>query len=198
MSTTKTFDIRYDRRVSAQFLEHFQQGGLLASLPVYAKSGLFPIDLQFRKSAKSEAEHATLYVGLTSVLDIHHATSGTLKLKVHPKHQKSAQFDPSWSQSMTVTELAAAWPAVELYLDRIIPIAAKSHGSKEGAVQAAVSSHRTTDRVILDREVTPSFRDKAHKHDFMAQCEEPILAALDKADLSFGAVPKSSATSAMH
>jgi hypothetical protein len=190
MSTTSTFDVRYDRRVSQQFLQYFLDGELLASLPAYAKSGLFPIDLRFRKDAKSGAEHASLYVGLTSVLDVHHAKSGKLKLKVHQTHQKNGRFDPAWSTPMTADELAAVWPDVELYLDRIIPLAAKSHGTKEGAVQAAVSAHRSPDRVVLDREVTPSFRDTAYKTEFMAACQEPILSALAVADLGFGGVPK--------
>lgn len=189
MSMTADFDIRYDRRVSDQFLQHFTPDGLLSSLPAYAKSGLFPIDLRFRRDAKSGAEHASLYIGLTSVLDVHHARSGTFRLKVHPTHQKNGKFDAAWAKPMTPEELAAVWPTVELYLDRIIPIAAKSHGGKEGAVQAAVASYRTGERVILDREVTPSFRDTATKLEFMNACQQPILAALEKADLGLGAVP---------
>lgn len=189
MSKTADSDIRYDRRVSDQFLQHFTPDGLLSSLPEYAKCGLFPIDLRFRRDAKSGAEHASLYIGLTSVLDVHHARSGRLRLKVHPTHQKNGKFDAAWAKPMTLEELAAVWPAVELYLDRIIPIAAKSHGGKEGAVQAAVASYRTGERVILDREVTPSFRDTATKVEFMNACQQPILAALENAHLGFGAVP---------
>lgn len=189
MSKTADFDIRYDRRVSDQFLQHFTPDGLLSSLPAYAKGGLFPIDLRFRRDAKSGAEHASLYVGLTSVLDVHHAKSGTFRLKVHPTHQANGKFDTAWAKPMSIEELAAVWPTVELYLDRIIPIAAKSHGGREGAVQAAVASYRSGERVILDREVTPSFRDTATKQEFMSACQDPILAALAKTDLGFGAVP---------
>jgi hypothetical protein len=189
MSKTADFDIRYDRRVSDQFLQHFTPDGLLSSLPAYTKSGLFPIDLRFRGDAKSGAEHASLYVGLTSVLDVHHTKSGTFRLKAHPTHQKNGRFDVAWAKQMTLEELTAAWPAVELYLDRIIPIAAKSHGGKEGAIQAAVASHRSDKRVILDREVTPAFRDTATRQEFMNACQQPILDVLTKSDLGFGTVP---------
>ena len=87
-------------------------------------------------------------------------------------------------------ELAAIWPDVELYLDRIIPIAARSHGTKEGAVQAAVAAHRSRDRVVLDREVTPSFRDRRTRRRSWRTASEPILDALAKANLGFGRVPK--------
>ena len=169
--------------------QHLLPGGLLASLAVYAKSGLFPLDLRFRKDVKTQAEHVSLYVGLTSVLDVHHAKSGKLRLKVHETHQQNGKFDPGWSALRTPDELAAIWPDVELYLDRVIPMAARSHGTKEGAVQAAVAAHRSRERIVLDREVTPSFRDTAFKKQFMEECQRPILDALAKADLGFGGVP---------
>lgn len=190
MTKLTDFDVRYDRRVSDEFLAHFKRNGRLASLAVYAKSGLFPLDLRFRRDVKSGAEHVSLYVGLTSVLDVHHATAGKLSLKVHPTHQQNGSFDPGWTTPRTPDELAAIWPDVELYLDRIIPIAARTHGAKEGAVQAAVAAHRTRDRVVLDREVTPSFRDTAFKKQFLEKCQRPILDALENADLWFGGVPK--------
>ncbi|WP_299926114.1 hypothetical protein [uncultured Nocardioides sp.] len=189
MSTTGTWDVRYDRRLSAPFLQHLAPGGLLSSLALYAKSGLFPLDLRFRKDVKSGAEHVSLYVGLTSVLDVHHTKAGKLKLKVHKTHQKNGAFGADWSTLRTPDEMAAIWPDVELYLDRIIPIAAQSHGKKEGAVQAAVAAHRSRGRVVLDREVTPSFRDTPYKKQYMEDCQRPILDALADADLGFGKVP---------
>ncbi len=189
MSTIADFDIRYDRRLSPQFLQHFTPDGGLASLPAYAKSGLFPIDLRFRTNAKTGAEHASLYVGLASVLDVHHSKAGKLKLTAHSTHRANGKFDAAWAKPMTLDELAAVWPAVELYLDRIIPIATKTHGGKEGAVQAAVASHRSTERVIVDREVTPSFRDTTTKQKVMSDCQQPILNLLENSDLGFGAVP---------
>ncbi|MGF9755056.1 hypothetical protein AAII07_07625 [Microvirga sp. 0TCS3.31] len=190
MSQTIAFDVRYDRRISRELLEHLQPGGLLASLAVYAKSGLFPLDLRFRKDVKTQAEHVSLYVGLTSVLDVHHAKSGKLRLKAHQTHRQNGKFDSGWSSLRTPDELAVIWPDVELYLDRVIPVAARSHGTKEGAVQAAVAAHRSRERIVLDREVTPSFRDADFKKQFMEGRQRPILDALAKADLGFGGVPK--------
>ncbi|WP_159081274.1 PGN_0703 family putative restriction endonuclease [Nocardioides sediminis] len=190
MSKTNAFDVRYDRRVSAQFLSHFEPGGIAASLASYAKSGLLPIDLRFRRDVKTRSEHASLYVGLTSVLDVRHAKSGKLRLKVHETHQQNGKFLPDWGIPMTPDRLATIWPDVELYLDRVIPVAARSHGTREGAVQAAVAAHRSPDRVVLDREVTPSFRDQAFKKKFMDECQHPILDALEKAALGFGGMPK--------
>jgi hypothetical protein len=189
MSKASRSDVRYDRRVSDEFLTHFAPGGVAASLADYAKSGLFPVDLRFRKDVTSGAEHATLYVGLTSVLDVLHSKAGKLRLKVHPTHQKNGKFNPAWATRMTRDELAQVWPDVELYLDRIIPMATRSHGNKEGAVQAAVAAHRSAERIVLDREVTPSFRDTLFRQQFMEECQRPILDALEQADLGFAGVP---------
>ena len=185
------FDVRYDRRVSPQFLEHLAPDGVAASLAKYAKSALFPLDLRLRSDVKSGVDHASLYVGLTAVLKIQSSKTGLLKLSVHQTHQENGGFDSNWSKARTAADLAKIWPDVELYLDRIIPIAALTHGRKEGAVQAAVAAHHSHQRVVLDREVTPSFRSSNYKKSFMEEAQAPILAALRAAGLGFAGVPKS-------
>ena len=70
MSTTSTFDVRYDRRLSGPFLSTWCPGGCCRRSRCTPRAGLFPLDLRFRKDVKSGAEHVSLYVGLTSVLDV--------------------------------------------------------------------------------------------------------------------------------
>lgn len=184
----------YDRRVSPVFLSHFDEadpsGGALSSLVDYAMRARYPVDLQFRRDPKKGRDHATLYVGLTAVLNLRSTKKGLLSLDVHPTHQKAGAFDKSWSDPVAADVLYERWPDVELYLDRIIPLATASHGSKEGAVQAAVSSYASSSRVVIDREVTPSFAHRAEKVAFLKACRQPILEALAGADLGFGGVPK--------
>jgi hypothetical protein len=50
--------------------ELFLRGGVAASLVEYARHAPYPVDLQMRHNPKTGADHATLYVGLTSVLDV--------------------------------------------------------------------------------------------------------------------------------
>ncbi len=64
------WDLHYDRRATAGFLAHFLHGGVAESLAEYARYAPYPVDLQMRKNPKTGAEHATLYVGLTSVLQV--------------------------------------------------------------------------------------------------------------------------------
>src|SRR3954447_24451424 len=65
-----TGSIRYDRRVGPDFLACFLKGGVAHSLTEYARRARYPVDLQMRHNPKTGADHASLYVGLTSVLNI--------------------------------------------------------------------------------------------------------------------------------
>lgn len=64
-------DYRYDRRVDEEFLKLFDSRGVFRTLTEYAQKARYPVDLQFRLDPKTRAQHASLYVGLTTVLDIH-------------------------------------------------------------------------------------------------------------------------------
>jgi len=69
MADSVAWDLHYDRRVSEDFLKHFLKGGVASSLVEYVKHAPYPLDLQMRKDPKRKfAEHASLYVGLTSIL----------------------------------------------------------------------------------------------------------------------------------
>ena len=59
----------------------------------------------------------------------------------------------SWT---AISEAAARADTVDGYLDAVIPKAAAGRAAVEGAVQAAVSSFDSANRVMLDREVLPT------------------------------------------
>ena len=186
-----TFDIRYDRRVSEQFLGNFLRGGVAHSLVDMARKAAYPIDLQFRMNPKTSAEHATLYTGLTAVLNVVGDKKGHLKLSAHKTWSETRNygFRAEWLKGATADEWRSQWPAVELYLERVIPSATKSHGLTEGAVQSAVSSHKGKKRVMLDREVTPHFRDARFKENVLKDCRTPILEVLHAEDFEAGKPP---------
>src|SRR4051812_14734808 len=96
----------YDRRVSPEFLALFDRdvpdGAVASSLVTYANEARFPMDLRFRKDLASGREHATLYVGLTAVLNVRATKKGLLSLHVHPTHMKNGRFDSAWSMPMTL------------------------------------------------------------------------------------------------
>ncbi len=139
------FEIRYDRVVEDAFLQHFLPGGRAASLAPMSRKAAFPLDLQMRKDAKTGRQWATVYAGLTAVLNIEHQPNG-VRLTAHDTWSKNKKFGfkQQWKSGLTDEELGAEWSGVECYLERVIPAATKSHGVTEGAVQAAVSAMRLT------------------------------------------------------
>lgn len=187
--TKEDFEIRYDRVVTDDFLSRFLQGGVAASLAPMARDAAYPLDLQLRKDAKTGRQWATVYAGLTAVLNIEERSQG-FRLTAHDTWSKKSKygFRQRWKSDLTEDELVGEWTDVELYLERVIPAATKSHGVTEGAVQAAVSKSQDTSWLMLDREVVTSFRDQATKQRILTSCYEPIVAALPS-DIP-GATPK--------
>jgi hypothetical protein len=173
------WDLHYDRRATADFLAHFLHGGVAESLAEYARYAPYPVDLQMRKNPRTGAEHATLYVGLTSVLQVTRIEGDLLRLHGHKNLAgKHHPFDPAWSNPMTAEELTPRWRAVEGYLEEVIPLASAKHATKEGAVQAAVSVFSAGERVMVDREVALSFKDTSTKTRIFEEITAPYLDAV--------------------
>jgi hypothetical protein len=81
-------DYRYDRRVDPDFLDLFDARDAFRTLTEYACKARYPVDLQFRQNPKTAAQNASLYVGLTTVLDVHWKP-GAVKLAAHPTFHPS-------------------------------------------------------------------------------------------------------------
>jgi len=167
--------MHYDRRVPPSFLAHFLPGGVAASLAEYARHAPYPVDLQMRHDPKTDGHHATLYVGLTDVLTVRAHAKG-LVLKPHRVITGGAFALPTALQSQTALDvLKNQWRAVEIYLDRVIPLAAAKHATKEGVVQAAASTFLSDRQVMVDREVAMHFRDDKVKKQIMGEITSPVL-----------------------
>jgi len=175
------WEMKYDRRVDESFLDNFAKGGFATSLVQYARDAPYPVDLQFRKNAKTNAQHASLYVGLTSVLNVEAKSGNTFRLTADQRWADSKHnWDSTWGAGKDAAYWSANWRDVETYLESVIPIAAEGrHASKEGSVQAAVCSFRGgKQRAMLDREVMPSFKDARTKKKILEDCAAPLLEAL--------------------
>lgn len=180
---TEGWDLHYDRRVEPEFLAHFKRGGVARSLVEYAKNAPFPVDLQMRRSPKTGATHASLYVGLTDVLKISSKPQGKLTLTAHKTWSEGKfGFKSEWKQAQTSEEVESSWREVEAYLEEVIPRAAEKHAAQEGMVQAAASAFSDGNRVMVDREAALHFRDQKTKDRIMAEVTEPIVKAVEGVD----------------
>lgn len=175
-------DCRYDRRVGDDFLAVFEPDGPLGVLTEYARQAPYPVDLQFRRDLKTDASRATLYVGTEKVLDVHWRR-GRVRLEGHRARGSEHGFSEAWSV-WTALDDAADWLGpLELYLDRVIPPTAAGSAGVEGAVQSAVSSFDSSDRVMLDREFILQFRDAPTRSRIMREVSKDLLAAARSAPI---------------
>src|SRR5437763_1273816 len=63
--------------------------------------------------------HASLYAGLTSVVDIRER-GGLFALRAHRTHRAAAGFVSEWAKFRPPDVVAADWAAVEAYIDRLL------------------------------------------------------------------------------
>lgn len=182
MTTAELPDLMYDRTVSDDFHEHFRPGGFAASLVEYAKAR-YPMDLQMRKNPKPGGHQwATLYVGMTAVINVvDHGVKG-LALTANSKYAVSKlEWRPGWAEPRHSQDWQVLWRDVESYLERVIPFVIESRRlvATEGLVQAAVTNYAEGgERVVLDREVTPHFRDTATKETIRQLYSAELVQAL--------------------
>lgn len=170
------WELHYDRRVPDHFLRLLLPGGVAASLAQYARHAPYPVDLQLRADAKRpSAHHASLYVGLTTVLDLHGKATGSFALDADKRWRSQFPFDDKWLKAASIAEWRDRWGAVEDYLEQVIPIASKEHAHREGLVQSAASVFASPDRVMFDRESVIAFRDIPMRTSIM-QAEKSRLA----------------------
>jgi hypothetical protein len=170
------WDLHYDRRVVPTFIEHFLPGGIAESLVRYARLAPFPLDLQMRKNPKTGAMHASLYVGLTSVLNVVRKGDNELALTAHRAWTDATfGFRAHWTKPRSLRRVRDEWPAVEAYIERVVPAATAKHASQEGTVQAAASAFSSMDRAMVDREAALHFRDQNTKSRIMSEVTERIV-----------------------
>lgn len=169
--------LTYDRRVPDELLEALRPGGWAHSLVEYGRSGQYALDLQLRGYANKPGGHwATLYCGLTKVLDLHYLASRGFRLNVHPAWQKHG-WDPAWSSYRRAGFDPNTWREVERYLERVVPFVGPSF-LKEGAVQSAVSAFRSRNLMVIDREAAVAFSSQSEKTKITKDLARPLLDAL--------------------
>lgn len=177
-------DLRYDRSVTPAFAALFERG-FAASLVDYAR-GKYPIDFQYRKDPKTGRQWATLYVGLTAVVNVLDKGTKGLALDAHKTYRDPALklgWRDEWALPATPEIWEERWPLVEAYLERAIPkiVTDGRYVKTEGIVQASVSGHFDDhSRALIDREAMPYFRDTATKDQIHATYNDPLVEALER------------------
>lgn len=171
--------LSYDRRAPEELLIALDRNGWAHSLVEYGRAGQFALDLQLRGYGGRSDHWATLYVGLTKVVDLHYRDGKGYRLDVHPAYKQKWGWSVHWEKWQPADRLAQAWRQVEDYLERVIPSVGARY-LKEGAVQSAISGFAHQGMVVIDREAAISHANKAEKLALTKSLYDPLLLALER------------------
>lgn len=172
--------LTYDRRAPEALLDALRPDGWAHSLVEYGRSGQYALDLQLRGhgGARKNWDHwATLYVGLTKVVDLHYLAARGFRLSVDNAWKKYG-WDEQWETNRRDGFVADDWRSVEAYLEQVIP-AVGQRFLKEGSVQSAVSAFQSRDLTVIDREAVIAFSNRPEKDKVIKALSSPLLDALD-------------------
>jgi len=146
--------LQFNRTVSPELLAEIRPGGRFDGL-VRRRNELPSVaDVQLRRARGPEC-HASLYIGLTSVLNVRERR-GLFALSAHKTHRAAGGFDPAWLVFRSADALAGDWPAVEAYLDRLLDARIDPRWyRREGVLHALMCSGGSDAYGVIQREAAP-------------------------------------------
>lgn len=173
--------LRFDRTVSQELLTEVRPGGRFDGLIRRRNELLGLADIQLRRAQGVEC-HASLYIGLTSVLNVRERR-GLFALSTHKTHRAAGGFDAAWSTFQPASRLAAEWSSVEAYLDRLLDANIDPRWyRREGAVHALMCSGRPFEYGVVQREAAPWADGPPLVRDIVESVSDEIWAATQAAN----------------
>jgi hypothetical protein len=175
--------MHYDRTASAALLDTLRPTGPLHSLIQWRQADPSLRDVQLRKQPKGPASWASLYLGLTSVLDVYEQ-GGQFRLAAHRTHRSDGGFDPAWAVWQSLDAIAERLPQVEQYLLRVVPKVHPRWLDREGRVHALLASSPHSGISVINREASISFSNQPTKNAACRAWSDDLLAPLAAAGRS--------------
>jgi hypothetical protein len=172
----------YDRTVSAHLLDALDDGGVLHGLVTRARQNRRLLDLQLRGYPGQRECKVSLYVGLTTVLDVTAHVDRGFRMTVHKTHAAAGGFDPAWRAWHSGEALKALWPDVEQYLDRVISAVHPRHIHREGQLHALLCSGDLAQFAVIDREAVVCFSNESEKQAVLGRLTTPYRDAIARVD----------------
>ena len=167
----------FDRIASEALVAALAPGGVASSLITRRNVHPALYDVQLRKQHKSCASWASLYVGLTTILDLHERRS-LYRLSADQTHRRAGTFDEQWRKWMSIDTLHDRWPDVEGYIERVTPLVSSHLTRNEGAVHAALCCGRSSHYSVINREANLWFVDRSTKNTVVGSIQDRLVAAL--------------------
>ncbi len=151
-------ELIFDRVVSDALLTELREGGRFHDLLLRRKSRPDVADIELRREQRGKRSWVSLYVGLTSVLDLDEL-GGRFRLRAHATHKKAGTFLADWGVWQEADSLASQWTEVAAYLDRLLADEGVSSRwwRREGIVQASLTSNQSSAYGAVQRDAVVSF-----------------------------------------
>lgn len=175
-------EYRFDRSISAELMDKLRPGGSFHGLLERRAASPDVLDVQLRHDQRGRRSWVSVYLGLTSVLDVDERR-GAFRLRAHATHRSSGTFDDAWLTWQSAAQMEAAWPAVEGYLDRILAdgMVDARHLQREGLVHGALASGRSEAFGAVQREATVWFRSSSAQRELTDPWRHRIWMAMREA-----------------
>jgi hypothetical protein len=172
-------DMVFDRVVSQALLIELGEGGRFHGLLERRSSRPEIADVQLRRDQRGHRSWASLYLGLTSVLDLDER-HGQFRLRAHPTHKAAGHFDESWGEWQDPTRLGNLWPEIDAYLERLLEDEGVSarFWQREGTVQTALTSGHSPAFGAVQREAVVSFPSEDAKRLVVGPIQDRIWEAV--------------------
>jgi hypothetical protein len=166
----------YDRTVSEELHEQLMPGGAFAFLAEMSQMwALADLQLRGKPRGAPDSKHcwATLYVGLTSVIDVHERNG---KFWVRGKN-KEPGWTESWQQPQPIDSFRSEIEALRGYAGGALGRTA-ARFSREGAVQAMLCTRAGELFSVVDREAVVGFPNQPTKDAFKVSALTELQAAM--------------------
>jgi len=170
-------DFGFDREVSSALM-HALKTEPFSELIDLRNEDTRVRDLQLRREPKGAVSWASLYVGLTTVLDVMERNH-RWRFRAARSHQERGAFDPIWLTWRSFEDVAADWPAVRRYVERVEALVDPRWTRTEGVVHALLCSGASQGFAVANREASPWFSDQPTKDRIVAEITAPLVAAID-------------------
>ncbi|HAS08941.1 MAG TPA: hypothetical protein DCS55_00220 [Acidimicrobiaceae bacterium] len=165
----------YDRTVSDSLIVELKPDGAFSFLADISRRHHWA-DLQLRSYPGKPACWATLYFGLTKIIDVHER-NGSFRLK-GGKHAPEA-FSPDWTEKRVAGDwrLPSTQEAVVAYV-RAAMGAVDDRFSHEGAIQAMLCTRAADLFSVVDREAVVGFSNTAERDAVYSALQQPLHDAI--------------------
>lgn len=169
--------LHFDRTVSPALLAELKPDGRFSSLVARRNAMPWVLDVQLRRSRDGEC-HASLYAGLTSVLDVRER-DGLFALRARDTHRSAAGFFDGWTKFRSPEALAEDWAEVDAYVGRLLEGRIDPRWyRREGVVQALLCSGTSTAYGAVQREAVVWSDGPALVSELVIETSDAIWAAV--------------------